>query len=173
MMASVKLELAARAHEATLQNLFQLYTHDFSDFWVGTPRGDVGEDGRFPPYSHLASYWLEETRVPLLLRVEGHIAGFALLNRVGRLDRDLDRNMAEFFILRKYRRSGVGAAAVDAIFRRYPGIWEAAVARRNTPALGFWRKVIRTHPLVSELEEADLNNDVWNGPVLRYRVGSA
>ena len=30
-----------------LQNLFQLYTHDFSEFWAGSARGGLGADGRF------------------------------------------------------------------------------------------------------------------------------
>jgi predicted acetyltransferase len=169
---TVRLEGATRAHEAVLQNLMQLYILDFSEFWAGTPRGEVGEDGRFAGYPHLESYWLDDTRVPLLLRVEGHIAGFALLNRLGRLGTPLDRNMAEFFVLRKYRRGGVGTAAVDAIFKRYPGIWETAVVRKNVNALAFWQRVIRSHPRVSEVEEADLNTAAWNGPVLRYRVKS-
>ncbi|MBM3547143.1 MAG: GNAT family N-acetyltransferase [Alphaproteobacteria bacterium] len=172
MTTTVTLEVAAPTKEPVLANLIQLYTHDFSDFWARTPRGDIGEDGRFAPYPYLPSYWTDETRVPLLLRVDGHIAGFALLNRHGHLRDDLDRNMAEFFVLRKYRRGGIGTAAMDTIYRRYPGVWETAVVRKNVQALAFWRRVIRAHPLVSDVEEADLSTEAWNGPVLRYRVRS-
>jgi hypothetical protein len=29
------------------RNLMQLHTHSFTEFWGGTPRGDLGADGRF------------------------------------------------------------------------------------------------------------------------------
>jgi predicted acetyltransferase len=167
---ALTLQVATQEHETALQNLFQLYTHDFSEQWAGQQRGELGEDGRFPPYGWLSSYWVEEGRIALLLRVEGHLAGFALLNRHFHAKPGADRNMAEFFVVRKHRRGGVGRAAVDAIFRRYPGLWETAVARRNIGALAFWRGVIGGHALVSDLEEIDVRTSDWDGPVLRYRV---
>lgn len=170
---TVTLEIARLAQRPVFDNLFQLYTHDFSEFWAGLPRGDVDEEGRFPAYPHLDAYWQEEGRVPLLLRVGDAIAGFALLNRHGHAKEHVERNMAEFFVLRKYRRGGIGSAAVNAIFDRYPGEWETAVARKNVSALAFWRKAISTHPRVRDLAELDLNTAAWNGPVLCYRVSPA
>lgn len=167
---NVTLEIARLTQRPVFDNLFQLYTHDFSEFWAGLPRGDVDEQGRFPAYPHLDAYWQEEGRVPLLLRVEDKIAGFALLNRHGHAKPEVERNMAEFFVLRKYRRGGIGSAAVNAIFSTYPGEWETAVARKNLAALAFWRRVISSHPRVGGLEEMDMNSSAWNGPVLSYRV---
>jgi predicted acetyltransferase len=109
--------------------------------------------------------------VPLLLHVDSHIVGFALLNHHNHTDRPLDHNMAEFFILRKHRRGGLGTAAAQAIFTRYPGVWEAAVARRNLGGLAFWHKAIGEHPLVQEVEEIDIATAAWNGPVMRFRIG--
>jgi predicted acetyltransferase len=169
----VTLERASRAHESVLDNLFQLYTHDFSEQWAGMARGELDAHGRFPPYPHLASYWQDETRVPLLVRAGGHLAGFALLNRHSHAGRTVDWSIAEFFIVRKHRRSGVGRVAVSAIFERYPGVWETAVARKNGAALAFWRKVIGSDPRVADLEELDVNTAEWNGPVLCYRVRDA
>ena len=170
---TVALEIARADQRVIFDNLFQLYTHDFSEFWAGLPRGDVDAQGRFPPYPYLDAYWQEEGRVPLLLRVDGATAGFALLNRHGHAKPQVERNMAEFFVLRKYRRGGIGSAAVAAIFEQYPGEWETAVARKNTAALAFWRKVISAHPRVTDLAEQDLATAAWNGPVLSYRVSPA
>lgn len=166
----VTLEIARADQRAVFENLFQLYTHDFSEFWAGLPRGDVDEEGRFPAYPYLDAYWQEEGRIPLLIRADGKIAGFALLNRMNHTGQPVERNMAEFFILRKYRRGGIGTAAVDAIFTAYPGTWEAAVARKNLAALAFWRRVISSHPRMTDLAENDVNTSDWNGPVLRYRI---
>ena len=85
----------------------------------------------------------------------------------------MDWNMAEFFIVRKHRRSGVGLAAAQAIFSRYPGRWEAAVARRNTAALAFWRKAAAQHPEIEALTETDVASAHWTGPVLCFRIGAA
>jgi predicted acetyltransferase len=171
-MPTVDLEVASPEHQSVLENLFQLYTHDFSEHWAGTPRGELDEQGRFPPYP-LEPYWQDETRVPLLLRREGHLVGLALLDRSSHAGRTVDRNIAEFFIARKHRRGGVGRAAVHAIFERYPGLWETSVARKNVAALAFWRRVIASHPSVADLEERDMHDATWNGPVLCYRVGDA
>jgi predicted acetyltransferase len=172
-MSDVEVIVASAGQKGALDNLFQLYVHDFSEHWAGTDDGDLGDDGRFEPYRHLDSYWDDESRVPLLIRADKRLAGFALLNQHSQTGQGVDRNMAEFFIARKHRRSGVGTAAVHAILVRYPGVWEIAVARRNVAAAAFWRRAVEHHPLVADLEEIDLTAPSWNGPVLRFRVGEA
>jgi predicted acetyltransferase len=165
----------ALAHErAALENLMQLYIHDFSELWVGDAnvQGDLRGDGRFPDYP-LDPYWREPEHVPLLFRVSGHLVGFALLNRASHTNRVLDRNMAEFFVARKHRRSGVGTWAAHTIFSRYPGLWETAVARRNAAALPFWRRVVAKHPLAQDIVEEDVASSAWNGPVICFRIRPA
>jgi predicted acetyltransferase len=161
----------AEAHErAVLANLMQLYIHDFSEFWHDRTDGELGADGRFADYPFLDAYWGEPGRIPLLFRVGGRPAGFALLNDISHSGRPVDYNMAEFFVVRKHRRGGVGTAAARTVFSLYPGQWEAAVARRNLAALPFWRKAASGHPSVSDLEEFDLADHSWNGPILRFRI---
>jgi predicted acetyltransferase len=172
-MPDVEVIVAAVGQKGVLENLFQLYVHDFSEHWAGTNDGVIGDDGRFEPYRYLDSYWNDENRVPLFIRADGRLAGFALLNRHSQTGQDVDRNMAEFFIARKHRRSGVGTAAVHAILARYRGVWEIAVARRNVAAGAFWRRAVEHHPLVGDLKEIDLTTPSWNGPVLRFRLAEA
>jgi predicted acetyltransferase len=102
--------------------------------------------------------------------VEGRLAGFALLNTASHSGQPLDHNMAEFFIVRKHRRGGIGTAAARTIFHGRPGIWEAAVARRNPGGLAFWRNAVGGCPLASKVEELDLATEAWNGPILRFRI---
>jgi predicted acetyltransferase len=167
--SDIKIELAQRHEQAALANLMQLYIHDFSEFWAGTPRGELQADGRFWNYP-LEPYWDEVGGVPLFIRRSGHLVGFALLNIVTHSGRPADRNMAEFFVVRKHRRSGIGRAVAQEIFSRYPGLWEVAVVRRNVNALSFWRGAIASHPAAREIEEFDLSSDAWNGPVIRFRT---
>ncbi|MEO6215843.1 MAG: GNAT family N-acetyltransferase [Sphingomonas sp.] len=150
-----------------LANMMQLYAHDFSELWSGEARGELGEDGLFAAYP-LDAWWREPDHVALLVKVDGFLAGFALLNATSHTDRPLDRNMAEFFIVRKHRRSGVGTAAARMIFSRYAGHWETAVARANHGAHDFWRAAIQ--PLAEDLELVEVESALWNGPVLRFRV---
>jgi predicted acetyltransferase len=166
---NVELHQAIPSDRPTLANLMQLYTHDFSEHWAGRVDGELGEDGRFPDYP-LDSYWQQPKHVPMLIRVNGQLGGFALVNDVSHTGRPVDRNMAEFFVVRKHRRCGVGLLAAHLIFSRHPGQWEIAVARRNTAALAFWRKAIRQHPLATEIDETDVASQAWNGPVIRSRV---
>jgi len=169
-MSHVSVAVLAADERHILENLFQLYVHDFSENWAGTPQGELENDGKFSAYPWFDHYWQDKTRIPLLIRNDGHIAGFALLNAVGHTKAAVDRNMAEFFIVRKHRRSGVGSKAVDWIFRRYPGTWEVAVVRANTKAFAFWRNVIEHHPHVRDLDLMDVQTDAWNGPVFRFRA---
>jgi predicted acetyltransferase len=141
----VSLAEATPAQRPLLERLLQLYLHDFSELLPpASPWGEVDEAGLFAYPPTLDPYCREPGRVPLLIRADGRVAGFALLNRWSALDRPIDHAMAEFFVLRKHRRAGVGTRAAHLTFQRYPGRWEAAVDRHNPDALPFWRSVVRT-----------------------------
>ncbi len=168
-MAELHISPARRDERPILANLLQFYVHDFSQYWAGQARGELGDDGRFEDYP-LDGYWTDPGHVPLLLRRDGALVGFALLDARGHLGEPVDHNMAEFFVARKHRGAGVGAAAARAIFSRYPGRWETAVARRNPRALPFWRRTIASHPTAREITETDLATAAWNGQVLRFRI---
>ena len=161
-----KVTVALAEDRPAIANMMQLYMHDFSAQWADLPRGELGDDGLFDAYP-LDPYWRAADHIPLLIRAGDNLAGFALLNAASHSGRTLDRNMAEFFIARKHRRGGVGTLAARAIFSRYPGQWEAAVARRNVDALPFWRNAA-AH--ADSVEELDLNTPEWNGPVLRFVI---
>src|SRR6516162_802430 len=80
--------------------LFEMYVYDLSEL-LGL---DVGDDGRFHAYP-LDAYWSEPRRHPFLIRVDEKIAGFALVHGRSRLTGDeAVTDMAEFFVLRRYRR---------------------------------------------------------------------
>jgi predicted acetyltransferase len=103
-----------------LANLLQLYTHDFTDFedW------NIGDDGRFS--DEPVQRWLDDPlRQPYIIRIDEKIAGFALVDRGSRISGDPDViDMGEFFIMRRYRRQGVGTDAARWLFERYPATWE-------------------------------------------------
>ena len=126
----------ARATAEILRNLFPLYIHDlsaFTDF-------DVEEDGKFRAPPSFAAYWESADRHPFLLRADGKIAGFALIRQMESAPLTFD--MGEFFVLRRYRRLGVGRIAAAALFDRFKGRWEVRELIDNLPAQSFWRRII-------------------------------
>lgn len=173
MSSHVILEPAGPEARGTLEALFQLYTHDFSDYWAGTDRGELQEDGRFPDYPYLDSYWGKPGRWPYLLRVDGHLDGFVLINDFAHSGRPIDFSVAEFFVVRKHRRGGVGKAAARAAIAGRPGQWELAVARKNVAAQAFWRGVAKEFGVPGTVEERDHDDELWNGTILRFRVDPA
>jgi predicted acetyltransferase len=164
---NVALTQVLRAQEPIIQNLMQLYTHDFSEFWAGTARGDLGSDGRFDRYP-MDGYWTRSGWSAAFILSNSVLAGFVLTNDQAHSGRPVDRSVAEFFVLRKHRGQGVGRRAAQAVFSQQPGSWEIAVARKNLDAREFWRKTIWGAPRATNIQELDLSTDQWNGPVLRF-----
>jgi predicted acetyltransferase len=170
MPGSVSVVAAERAQARLIQNLIQLYTHDFSEFWSGTSRGDVNAEGLFDAYP-LDDYWVRPNWTAMLIRCEQVVAGFCLVNDRTHSGLAAQRNMAEFFILRKHRSRGVGQIAAEIVFSRHPGSWEVAVARKNVRAREFWPRTIKGSAKSSQFQELDLQDERWNGPIFRFEWG--
>jgi predicted acetyltransferase len=157
------LDPATRDERGTLENLLQLYAHDWSEL---LPL-DVGGDGRFDDYP-LDAYWLEEWRHPFLLRVDGKLAGFALVSERSRLTGAAGvTDMAELFVMRRYRHRGIGCAAAFAAFDRFKGPWEVRQRTENVQATAFWRRAIERYTNGNYREDA-VNDPTWVGLVQRF-----
>ncbi|MGZ6926149.1 MAG: GNAT family N-acetyltransferase [Acidimicrobiia bacterium] len=149
-MSEVDVAPATADEEPVLRRLLELYSHDFSE----RTGADVADDGTFG-WRHLERYWTEPDRHPFLVRVDGRLAGFALVWSGSPHD------MAEFFVMRKYRRGGVGTDAARAVFARFPGEWQTRQQFENEGAIAFWRRSI---PVPYE----EVPNE--EGPVQRFRI---
>jgi predicted acetyltransferase len=121
-----------------LANLLELYAHDFSEFHGIA----LGEDGRFG-YRSLPLYWSEPGRHPFLVRIKGKLAGFALVKKGSEISgKENVWDMAEFFVLRGFRRSGFGTHIAHEVWKRFPGAWEVRVMQSNVSANHFWGHAI-------------------------------
>ncbi len=143
----------------------ELYLYDFSEF----DGADLDEEACYG-YPYLDRYWSEPGRSPFLIRVDGILAGFVLVFEHTFLDTP-GHMIAEFFILRKYRRLGVGRAAAFAAFDRFPGHWEISQISENVPAQFFWRKIIAEYTR-GAFREIYLDDETWRGPVQTFENGS-
>jgi len=168
-MQLVSLERGEPSQRDTLANLVQLYIHDFSEFLSGQRKLAVGEEGRFADLLRLDDYWREPDRSVWFIRAGGQLAGFALLNKNSHCNRPVDFNMGEFFLMRTFRRDGVGARAAVDLIRMHPGQWEIAVSARNPPALAFWPRVI-AYADVRDVQTLQGDGKQWTGPITRFVV---
>ena len=132
---------AAESAKPLVRRLLEFNAHDFSEF----DGRDVSEQGEFG-YRYLDHYWTEpEDRQALVVRCDGLVAGLALVRR------GVPHEVAEFFILRKFRRHGVGREAAQTVLRTWPGEWETHQVPGNDAAVAFWRRAIP----VAYTEEVD------------------
>lgn len=154
----IQITQALLNERVLIQHMMELYLYDFTEF----DGADLDEQGLYG-YEYLDRYWVEPERVPLIIRVDDKPAGFVLVLEHSFLGNQ-GKMIAEFFVMRKYRRSGVGRAAAFAVFDRFPGHWEVSEISHNTPAQQFWRKVIAQYT-GGQYQEVVLDNETWQGPV--------
>ncbi|MFH1676432.1 MAG: GNAT family N-acetyltransferase [bacterium] len=131
----IAIDPVSLAEKPVLRNLMELYLHDFTEF----DNADIGDNGLYG-YEYLDCYWTEEDRYSFLVRVDGRLAGFVLVHKIAGIN-----TIAEFFVMRKYRRRGVGTEVAIRIFDRFRGKWNVTQMSYNVPAQSFWRKVIRKY----------------------------
>ena len=67
----------------------------------------------------------------------GALAGFAFVMGVA----SPPRHIGDFFVVRHYRRHGLGYAAARELLARYPGPWEIGFQVENTGVPDFWRRL--------------------------------
>jgi predicted acetyltransferase len=135
----VVLDAATSSDAAVLSNLLELYSHDLSDVFAL----ELGANGRFG-YEELPLYWSDSVRrFPFLIHVGTRLAGLALVTRGSPASDDPnDFDIAEFFVVRRHRRSGVGRRAAFLLWNRFAARWIVRVSEGNRNGLRFWASVI-------------------------------
>ena len=140
LIADINLQVAHRDDAPVLLNLLELYSHDFSEFCSVA----IGEDGKFG-YKGLDEYWSLPERHPFIIKADGQLAGLALVRRGSPISGDPGVwDMTEFFVLRGYRRRGVGTLAAREVWRRFPGSWQVCIMQSNSIAGLFWQHALPT-----------------------------
>jgi predicted acetyltransferase len=158
MPIGVELIQAGAQQQSVLENLFQLYIHDFSEL---IPL-DIGDDGRYT-HKNLTLYWSDASRLPFLARFDGRLAGFVLVAISELSGGGEGYDMAEFFVLRSYRHRGIGRELVEKVWLRFPGPWQIRVMANNVAALNFWASSIaRFTRRVADFTSFEIDGTGWH-----------
>ena len=132
---SIELISATEADREIVRNLSAYYIYDFTEYtgW------SCPKNGLFAGCDELFDDWSVGKNHPFVIKVNGELAGFA---GVAYDDDSGEHFIQEFFIMRKFRRKGVGKSIALMLFDRFPGKWKVQQLTANTPAVGFWRAII-------------------------------
>ena len=164
-MMHVELAAAGPRDVPVLENLMQLYKYDFSEFEAE----DVDRDGRFP-FVGFGSFFAMRDPHAYLVRVDGNLAGFALAYRDHAFRNPTEPTwwMHEFFVMRAYRRRGVGERVATQLFETLGGTWEIGQVPDNVGAQAFWRTIVGRYT-GGDYEEFVIDDERWRGPVQYFR----
>jgi predicted acetyltransferase len=122
-----------------LRTLFQHYLHDMAEWFEveAEPDGSYAYD--------FSSIW--KTYDVYLAKIDDAHAGFALVGSAAEWIADRHaRDIHEFFVMREFRRAGVGQRMATFVWNKYPGDWLVRVLEANTPAVLFWRASVSHYP---------------------------
>jgi len=138
-------------------NLFEYYLHDMAEWFLF----DIGDNGRYG--YDLSRHWQRGDEF-YLARSAGHLAGFALIGSAKPWLQGGDgHDVEEFFVLRRYRHSGIAEALAKHVWNVHPGHWLVRVYERNLPAIPFWRKAISRYTQDRQIEERRIvNGKAWS-----------
>jgi predicted acetyltransferase len=152
--------LSVASDQPALAKLIQFYQYDLSEL----DSTDVDEQGHFSNL-RIDARLQEPDCQRFLIQADSHLAGFVLANQRSLLrDSFAGHAMVDFFVMRRFRRQGLGRAAATALFDRFPGPWEIASCAHHVPAHVFWRSVIDRYT-AGRYAETWLRTPIWHGPL--------
>ena len=155
-MPTITFRVATWADKSVLRQLVELYQYDMSDFW---PQ-DLNEHGEFG-FVGVERYLRNPKLRAYFFLVDGKYAGFGMVDP----DVSLPENeywMGQFFVMKRYRRIGVGKQGARHIFEQHRGRWEIGQVPLNKPARSFWVKTIAEYTNGNFIQ-MELHDAHWDG----------
>ncbi len=152
---SLLVRRVEKSERAPLSRMLELYQYELSEIWDQDL--DIHGEYTYP----IDKFWSDPKCSAFMFLVDSHYAGFALVDGLVSLPEN-QWWMAQFFVLRKYRRRGVGAVAAVQIFNEIRGRWEIGQMPGNLDGQAFWRRVVRDYTGGGFVEH-DLDDQRWHG----------
>ena len=164
----MKVSLVPAEKYEYVKNLFQYYIYDMSEY-TGWPPYENGTFDVSDSVTGLSDYWNKPNHFPYLIMVDDEVAGFSLVRKYP--DNDDYFDIGQFFILRKFKRKGVGEKAFKLSVSRHSGKWITRVLPNNLGAKKFWLKVINSIATT----EIEVKTELYKSTemeFIRYCVGT-
>jgi predicted acetyltransferase len=137
---NITLQFVLFEDREILSNLLEKYHYEFTQY---EPR-DVNKLGLYG-YQSLDFYWIDEKRWAYFIVVDGNLAGFVLVRNYPLKDTKTYFVIPEFFVMYKYRRSGVGRQAFFQVLNKHKGRWRICLHPNNITSVHFWDSVIKEY----------------------------
>ena len=140
------IERATREDQALLFRMLQFYYFEATQ-WSGE---DLLEDGLYESDAAGVASYCEPDGVDVawLLKVDGQVAGFVLVESIP-FEGGQIRELADLFVMPKYRRLGLAEAATRKIVPGHEGPWLLSVFRKDERALRYWQGAFARLPFRS------------------------
>lgn len=136
-LTEVQLERVTEKTRQTLWNLLQYMLFETSPSGKNVANGDGSFD-----YKYFGNYFTDDDRDAYLIKSKtGELMGFVMINQYLQKVKT-GHSIAEFLVLPRFRRNGVGSEVAKRCFAMYPGNWEVGPADGSDSAYKFWKKVI-------------------------------
>lgn len=161
-MQIVKVETNQRL---ILKHLITLFLHDLSEF---NPDQEFNQENGLFEFDEFEWFFEKNGLSPYFIIFDNNIVGFILIQSDPFTNPDrYDYLVNSFFILKKFRRRGLGKQAAHQLFQQLPGRYVIGQLSNNDPAIAFWRSVY--HYLHVEFEERE---ELDEGLIIKYQYFS-
>jgi len=138
-MPIVKVELNQKM---ILKNLMTLFLHDLSEF---NEEQEFNQENGLFEFDVFEWFFEKEGLSPYFITHEENIIGVILLQSTPFTNPgQYDFLINSFFIIKKYRRKGLGKQAVLDLFQQRPGRYAIGQLSNNIPAIQFWRNIYKS-----------------------------
>ena len=129
-------------HKPLIWNVFQFYCYETSI----EDECDLEENGLYSLSSeYFAQYWINPRWSAHLLRWNGAIAGFALIEPSEALDSA--QELADLFVVKRFRRKGIARDVALHFMAERTIPWTVVVFQEAHDAQSFWSKLFSTPQL--------------------------
>ncbi|USB33391.1 GNAT family N-acetyltransferase [Paenibacillus sp. YPG26] len=161
-MQIVKVETTQKL---ILKHLIALFLHDLSEF---NPGQELNQKNGLFEFDEFEWFFEKDGLTPYFIIYDNHIVGFILIQSDPFINPELyDYLVNSFFILKKYRKRGIGKQAAHQLFQRLPGRYVIGQLSNNDPAIAFWKSVY--HHYGVEYEEKE---ELDEGLIVKYQYFS-
>jgi predicted acetyltransferase len=163
----ITIEAVKIEEKEILRNLLEKYNYEFSQY----EKTDVNNLGLYG-FDYMDYYWMEKNKFPYFIKINNLLVGFAMVTDHRDINIETDYTMAEFSILFKYRKMGIGKNVVKQLFEKHKGKWQIKFHPKNEISEIFWTNVVKEYTKgnyeIIENNEETIYRDGTIGKVLVF-----